>query len=118
MASSYSPPPASTDEKSSEDKKVIGIDGDYHHDTEAAVPRARPRSAWFGGKDVGIGPRIGPVLYNSSGSDTEDSSSEILHKQKLAEENATIKYRSCSWQKVRKRPLLSSVVSPHRIVIN
>lgn len=65
-----------------------------------AVPSGRAQ--WFGGKDVLIGHRIGPVLSSLSGNfaeESDDSSSAILNKQKADEANATIQYRTCSWQK-------------------
>jgi hypothetical protein len=71
-------------------------------DTEAAtIPRGR--AAWFGGPSVRIGPRIAPVvvpLGMEVGSDSELSSNEILLKQRESEENCSIQYRTCSWQKV------------------
>ena len=58
-------------------------------------------SSWFGGHDVAIGPRIGPVLSSISlgESDSDQSSSAILDKQLAAEDGAAIQYRTCSWQK-------------------
>lgn len=98
MADASPPPPAYDDEK-----KV------YHGhspDIESAVPSGRAR--WFGGPTVAVGGRIAPVLSstisNTSASDSDDNSSAILHKQREAEANATIKYRTCSWQKVRAIP--------------
>lgn len=60
------------------------------------------RSAWFGGKDVAIGPRISPVLSSISlvGSDSDESSTAILDKQIALEDGCAIQYRTCSWQKV------------------
>ncbi|KAK6067643.1 neutral amino acid [Seiridium cupressi] len=72
---------------------------------EPGVPRGR--SAWFGGKDVKIGPRIAPIVApigsSSAATSTSDlnSADEILIKQKASEENCAIQYRTCSWQKVR-----------------
>ncbi len=59
-------------------------------------------ASWFGGKKVGIGPRMGPVL-NSSTLDTssgDESSDAILVKQRELEDGNAIQYRTCSWQKV------------------
>ena len=58
-------------------------------------------SSWFGGQDVAIGPRIGPVLSSISlpDSDSDQSSSAILDKQLAAEDGHAIQYRTCSWQK-------------------
>ncbi|KAK1674977.1 transmembrane amino acid transporter [Colletotrichum godetiae] len=57
-------------------------------------------SAWFGGRNTKVGPRIAPRKEGvGEGSDSEDSADAILTKQ-LAEENShAIKYRTCSWQK-------------------
>ena len=91
MSDQYTPP----NETFTQEKKPI------NRDTEAAIPRGR--AGWFGGSDVAIGPRIGPVLSSISigdSSDTDDSSSAILHKQKALEDGHAIQYRTCSWQKV------------------
>lgn len=99
MSDQYSPPLASY---ADDEKKVVHSDGP---DIEGAAPSGRAR--WLGGNDVFVGPRIGPVLSslsNSYSSDTDDSSSAILHRQKEAEATATIKYRTCSWQKVCAKP--------------
>jgi hypothetical protein len=57
-------------------------------------------AAWFGGRNTTVGHRIAPVLAGTPiESDTDDSSSAILNKQIALEENASIKYRTCSWQK-------------------
>ncbi|EON98742.1 putative n amino acid transport system protein [Phaeoacremonium minimum UCRPA7] len=90
MSDQYTPP----NETFTQEKKPI------NRDTEAAIPRGR--AGWFGGSDVAIGPRIGPVLSSISigdSSDTDDSSSAILHKQKALEDGHAIQYRTCSWQK-------------------
>ncbi|KAI1335144.1 amino-acid permease [Xylariaceae sp. FL0016] len=70
--------------------------------TGATVPRGW--SAWFGGKDVRVGPRIAPVnvaMNNDAGqqSDSELSTTAILEKQRAEEANCAIQYRTCSWQK-------------------
>lgn len=59
------------------------------------------RAQWFGGKDVVVGRRIGPVLSSLTSNFSEDSddSSAILNKQKASEASAAIQYRTCSWQK-------------------
>lgn len=72
----------------------------HFDDGEPTVPRGR--SAWFGGSNVRIGPRIGPVITGIPvDSETDDSSSAILGKQIALEEGCAIQYRTCSWQKVR-----------------
>jgi hypothetical protein len=67
------------------------------------VPKPAGWSSWFGGQDVTIGPRIGPVLssISLSDSDSDQSSTAILDKQIAAEDGHAIRYRTCSWQKVR-----------------
>lgn len=93
MSEKYSPDPSSQDDTKSGDRG--------HIDIEAAAPSGAAR--WFGGPRVAVGRRIGPVLsslQNNFSSDSDDSSSAILHKQKEAEANAAIQYRTCSWQKV------------------
>lgn len=74
-------------------------------ETAPAVSTPRGYSAWFGGPNVTVGPRIGPVLKSITivDSDSEDSSA-ILDKQFALEEGHAIKYRTCSWQKVRVYP--------------
>lgn len=70
---------------------------------EAAEVASTSRwSSWFGGKNVVVGPRIGPVLSSISiaDSDSEQSSAAILDKQLAAEDGHAIQYRTCSWQKV------------------
>jgi hypothetical protein len=60
-------------------------------------------SAWFGGRNTTVGPRIGPVLTSIShgdASDTDESGLAMLDKQLAAESGSTIQYRTCSWQKV------------------
>jgi hypothetical protein len=73
-----------------------------------SVPVSTPRagySAWFGGPNVTVGPRIGPVIKGISvDSDSDDSSSAILDKQIALEDGHAIQYRTCSWQKVRRPP--------------
>ncbi|KAI0390245.1 amino acid transporter [Xylariaceae sp. FL0594] len=70
------------------------------------VPRGW--SAWFGGPNTSIGPRIAPriapVSGVTSGDDGDDSDSglssdAILQKQLAEEAGSTIQYRTCSWQK-------------------
>lgn len=98
MSDQYSPPPASPDEKAV-------VDDHKDRDIEAgATPSGRAR--WFGGRNIYIGGRIGPVLSSLSSnynSDSDDSSSAILIKQKESEAGASIQYRTCSWQKVCAR---------------
>lgn len=95
MLDMYSPSPASSDDKNA-------VDDHHSHDIEAgATPSGRAR--WFGGRNIYVGARIGPVLSSLSSnynSDSDDSSATILLKQKESEANAAIQYRTCSWQKV------------------
>jgi hypothetical protein len=91
---SQSPPPFKT-----EDGNVYrqNVDRDRGVST-AQAPRGL--AAWFGGRNTTVGHRIAPVLAGTPiDSDTDDSSSAILSKQIALEENASIKYRTCSWQK-------------------
>ncbi|KAK4233509.1 amino-acid permease [Achaetomium macrosporum] len=71
---------------------------------EPEVPSPTGWSSWFGGPDVIIGPRIGPVLSSislgSDSSDTEQDSTAILEKQLALEDGHAIQYRTCSWQKM------------------
>lgn len=71
-------------------------------DLEAARPQGW--SAWFGGPNVKIGPRIAPQIIPLSvegrDSDSNISSDAILNKQLEEEANCAIQYRTCSWQKV------------------
>ncbi|EMR62278.1 putative n amino acid transport system protein [Eutypa lata UCREL1] len=62
----------------------------------------RGLSAWFGGPNVKIGPRISPLVVPvvaTSESDSDLGSEAILHKQLEAEADCAIQYRTCSWQK-------------------
>lgn len=94
MSDTSPPLPAYSDEKKVVDSR--------EPDVERAAPSGRAR--WFGGPNFAVGPRIAPVLSSTLSAtyttDSDDSSGAILHKQKEAEANATIKYRTCSWQKV------------------
>ncbi|UNI20951.1 hypothetical protein JDV02_006992 [Purpureocillium takamizusanense] len=60
-------------------------------------------ASMFGGKAVTVGPRIAPVpdwLKVEESSDGDEHSSEaILNRQLASEEDASIQYRTCSWQK-------------------
>ncbi|KAI2637314.1 amino acid transporter [Xylaria nigripes] len=72
-----------------------------HHDFDT-VPRGW--SAWFGGPNTAIGPRIAPCIDAVAGDDLDDfesgmSSDAILDKQMAQEAGSTIQYRTCSWQK-------------------
>jgi hypothetical protein len=76
----------------------------------APVSTPRGYSAWFGGPNVTVGPRIAPVLKGIAlDSDTDDSSSAILDKQIALEDGHAIQYRTCSWQKVRSSPAPSTL---------
>lgn len=72
---------------------------------ETAIPTGW--SAWFGGPNVKIGPRIAPQIAPIStdvhGSSSNLSSDAILNKQLEEEAGHAIQYRTCSWQKVRLR---------------
>jgi len=75
-----------------------------YHDGELPSPRAARLAWWFGGRHTVIGPRIAPVLphlRSTDGSDSDDSASTILSKQKELEDGRAIQYRTCSWQKAR-----------------
>lgn len=94
---SVSPPPAY------DDKKIFDT---AERRPVRSVPATTPRgfSAWFGGPNTTVGPRIGPMIEGiSHDSDTDDSSSAILDKQIALEDGHAIQYRTCSWQKVRRR---------------
>ncbi|KAK1995996.1 transmembrane amino acid transporter [Colletotrichum falcatum] len=57
-------------------------------------------SAWFGGRDTAVGPRIAPRRDGGGEhSDGEESPDAILGKQLADEDGHAIKYRTCSWQK-------------------
>ncbi|KAI2778916.1 transmembrane amino acid transporter protein-domain-containing protein [Daldinia loculata] len=68
---------------------------------ETAIPTGW--SAWFGGPNVKIGPRIAPQIAPIStdvhGSSSNLSSDAILNKQLEEEAGHAIQYRTCSWQK-------------------
>ncbi|KAL2192388.1 amino-acid permease [Corynascus similis CBS 632.67] len=89
-------------ERTTSDEK---LDESIQHKRRASnmeVPDPAGWSSWFGGKDVAIGPRIGPVLSSislGSDSESEQSSTAILDKQLAAEDGHAIRYRTCSWQK-------------------
>lgn len=87
------PPPAYLD-----DKKDVHTGNTTDPELGAS---SSGRAQWFGGKNVVVGRRIGPVLSSLSTNFSEDSdnSSDILNKQKAAEASAPIQYRTCSWKK-------------------
>ena len=71
-------------------------------------------SYWFGGRNVPVGPRIGPVLESISLGDGDselESHQAILEQQKNLEDGHAIQYRTCSWQKVG----LPNPSSPNRL---
>lgn len=72
-------------------------------DTEAvAQPKpSSPLAAIFGGRGVAVGPRITPLAEHTRIDivDSDESASAILEKQRAAERNNAIQYRTCSWQK-------------------
>ncbi|KAI1823060.1 amino acid transporter [Xylaria intraflava] len=76
---------------------------DDGHDVPDAVPNAW--SAWFGGPNTVIGPRIAPRIApvvagdNLGDSNSGLSSDAILEKQIAQEAGHAIQYRTCSWQK-------------------
>jgi len=82
----------------SDEKPAVAADGDVDSDESPGF------SSWFGGKEVRIGPRIGPVLYSSTIdiSSSDESSDAILVKQRELEDGNAIQYRTCSWQKVSR----------------
>jgi hypothetical protein len=99
---------ASPERTTSDDKKDIELGR-----VASQVPSPTGWSSWFGGPDVVIGPRIGPVLSSislASDSDTDQSSTAILDKQIAAEDGHAIRYRTCSWQKVCAAYTCSSVI--------
>jgi hypothetical protein len=82
-------------------------------DPGASVQEPRGFSSWFGGRNVTVGPRIGPVLAGIPiDSDSDDSSSAILEKQIALEDGHAIQYRTCSWQKVCSLLALSYSLGP------
>ncbi|KAK9779042.1 putative Amino acid transporter transmembrane domain-containing protein [Seiridium cardinale] len=92
-----------TFDSASDPPKGVADERGVGYVAEPGVPRGR--AAWFGGKDVKIGPRIAPIVAPigtaSAATSTSDlnSADEILIKQKASEENCAIQYRTCSWQK-------------------
>ncbi|KAI0010310.1 transmembrane amino acid transporter protein-domain-containing protein [Xylariaceae sp. FL0662B] len=70
---------------------------------EVTMPRGW--SAWFGGPNVQIGPRIAPIVAPVSKKDADPEanidvrSDAILTKQLEEEVGCAIQYRTCSWQK-------------------
>jgi hypothetical protein len=74
----------------------------YNTDVGDTVPRGW--SAWFGGPNTAIGPRIAPRIAPVAGEFSDDSDSglssdAILEKQLAEEVGSAIQYRTCSWQK-------------------
>ena len=88
-----------------EEKKQYGDERSMQPEKNDADVTAPPSyfSSWFGGKGVRVGPRIAPVLegIDLDNSSSDESSSAILAKQIEVEAGHAIKYRTCSWQKVR-----------------
>ncbi|KAI1432343.1 amino acid transporter [Xylaria sp. CBS 124048] len=74
---------------------------DAHH--VDSIPRGW--SAWFGGPNTAIGPRIAPRIAPIVDDDSLDDSNSglnsdsILEKQIAQEAGNAIQYRTCSWQK-------------------
>lgn len=79
----------------------------------ADAPSPSDFSSWFGGRNVTIGPRIGPVLDSISldESSGDESSTAILAKQLALEDGHAIQYRTCSWQKVHISSFLAGVMT-------
>jgi hypothetical protein len=96
----------------SDEKKPLETTADRNPTNSVSTPRGY--SAWFGGPNVTIGPRIGPLLEGiiSLDSDSEDSS-VILDKQLALEDGHAIQYRTCSWQKVCISSTLWSLTSSY-----
>ncbi|KAI3337112.1 amino acid transporter [Xylariaceae sp. AK1471] len=74
------------------------------YDTDAVDTIPRGWSAWFGGPNTAIGPRISPRIAPAGGEISDDSDSglnsdAILEKQLAEEAGSAIQYRTCSWQK-------------------
>ncbi|KAK3685358.1 amino-acid permease [Podospora appendiculata] len=87
------------DPASSTEKKVV-----EREEYKTGSTTSPGLSAWFGGRNVVVGPRIGPVLDSifegSSESEPEENgAAAILDKQIALEDGHAIKYRTCSWQK-------------------
>lgn len=75
-----------------------------YEDDMAADTVPRGWSAWFGGPNTAIGPRIAPRIAPlpdqvAEDSDSGLSSNAILEKQLAQEAGSAIQYRTCSWQK-------------------
>jgi hypothetical protein len=71
---------------------------DYQQEEPGTAPSWK---AWFGGRSVVVGPRIVPVAEHvRDGSDSDETTSDILGKQLAEEDGHAIQYRTCSWQKV------------------
>lgn len=75
-----------------------------YEDDVAADTVPRGWSAWFGGPNTAIGPRIAPRVaplpdQSAEDSDSGLSSNAILEKQLAQEAGSAIQYRTCSWQK-------------------
>ncbi|KAI0481192.1 amino-acid permease [Xylariaceae sp. FL0804] len=88
-------------------KNEAGSDSPSTRGAEMDYSDTMPRgwSAWFGGPNVRVGPRIAPITVALNGpdaahdSDSALSSEAILSKQLEEEAGSAIKYRTCSWQK-------------------
>ncbi|KAK5629610.1 hypothetical protein RRF57_005325 [Xylaria bambusicola] len=92
------------------DYRAVGDESDSRSTSpygESSAIDTVPRgwSAWFGGPNTTVGPRITPrVIVSISGDAPEDSdsamnSNAILEKQLAQEAGNAIQYRTCSWQK-------------------
>ncbi|KAI0024962.1 transmembrane amino acid transporter protein-domain-containing protein [Xylariomycetidae sp. FL0641] len=83
-------------------KKEVSPESHSAHNAEVdSVPRGW--SAWFGGPNTSVGPRIAPpivpLIDPAQESDSNQSSDAILSKILEEEAGAAIQYRTCSWQK-------------------
>lgn len=86
-------------------KVDIGPDASLPSDSGTIDTVPRGWSAWFGGPNTAIGPRIAPriapVPEDAAPDDSDSglSSDAILEKQLAQEAGNAIQYRTCSWQK-------------------
>ena len=84
-------------DQSSTDDKYSPTRNNANIDTETG------NRSKYGSSNGAAGGRIAPVLPHLSNYDFgDDSGSDILGKQIELEADNAIKYRTCSWQKVRR----------------
>ena len=78
--------------------------GETTHDEK--VQDVEKQSIWTGAARLKKG-RIGPPLEGAPAADSDAESSLDISKQMEMEASNAIKYRTCSWQKVRRLQSLS-----------